>query len=53
VKQTGLHPNSLEVVMIAFPAGTFPPGDYRLTLTGVRADGTTADLGGYPFRVVQ
>jgi hypothetical protein len=52
-QKTGLHPNALEVVMVAFPPGSFPPGDYRLTLTGVRADGTTADLGGYPFRVVR
>jgi hypothetical protein len=52
-KKAGLHPNALEVVMIAVPAGVLQPGDYRLTLTGVRADGTTADLGGYPFRVVR
>jgi hypothetical protein len=52
-KKAGLHPNALEVVMIAVPAGFLQPGDYRLTLTGVRADGTSADLGGYPFRVVR
>lgn len=51
VRQEGLRPNALEVLMITFPASSFSPGTYRLTLEGLRPDGTAADLGGYPFRI--
>jgi hypothetical protein len=51
-QKSGLKPNALETVMIAFPATFFTPGDYRLRLEGMRADGTAAEIGGYPFRVV-
>jgi hypothetical protein len=52
-RQEGLRPNALEVLMITFPASSFPPGTYRLALEGLRPDGTSADLGGYPFRIVR
>lgn len=51
-QKSGLKPNALETVMVAFPASFFAPGDYRLRLEGVKADGTAAEIGGYPFRVV-
>ncbi|HSS48222.1 MAG TPA: zf-HC2 domain-containing protein [Thermoanaerobaculia bacterium] len=51
-QKSGLKPNALETVMIAFPASFFTPGEYRLRLEGVKADGTAAEIGGYPFRVV-
>jgi Putative zinc-finger len=50
-RQDGLKPNALEVLMVTFPAGFFPPGDYRLTVEGLRSGGEAADLGGSPFRV--
>ena len=46
-----LRPNDLEVLMLAFPAGYFATGDYRLELEGVTAAGTAEPLGAYPFRV--
>ena len=51
-QKSGLKPNALETVMVAFPVTFFAPGDYRLRLEGVKADGTAAEIGGYPFRVV-
>jgi hypothetical protein len=51
-REGGLEPNALETVMITFPARFFSPGDYRLELEGLRADGTAGEIGGYPFRVV-
>jgi hypothetical protein len=51
-RQAGLKPNALETVMITFPASFFAPGEYRLRLEGVKTDGTAAEIGGYPFRVV-
>lgn len=53
----GLEPNALEVVMVTFPAGFFPPGDFRLTLEGIlpegaeEGEGGTEELGSYPFRI--
>ena len=52
-RQEGLRPNALEVLMITFPASSFSPGAYRLALEGLRPDGSAADLGGYPFRIVR
>jgi hypothetical protein len=51
-RQSGLKLNALETVMITFPRTFFAPGEYRLRLEGVRTDGTAAEIGGYPFRVV-
>src|SRR5689334_5990764 len=51
-RQYGLKPNALEAVMITVPSSFFAPGEYRLWLEGVKADGTAAEIGGYPFRVV-
>jgi hypothetical protein len=50
-RQDGLRPNALEVLMVSFPAGFFPPGDYRLTVEGLRPGAPPADLGSHPFRV--
>jgi len=50
-RQEGLRPNALEVLMVSFPAGFFPPGDYRLTVEGLRPGAPPADLGSHPFRV--
>lgn len=50
-RQEGLKPNALETLMITFPKTFFKPGDYRLAIEGVKADGGTAEVGGYPFRV--
>ena len=52
-REGSLKPNALETVMITFPARFFSPGDYRLALEGLRADGTASEIGGYPFRVVR
>jgi hypothetical protein len=51
-RQAGLKPNALETLMVTFPKTFFKPGEYRLLLEGVRPDGGTAEIGGYPFRVV-
>lgn len=51
--QEGLKPNALETLMITFPKTFFQPGDYRLKIEGVQADGGTVEIGGYPFRVVE
>ena len=50
-RQEELKPNALETLMITFPKTFFKPGDYRLTLEGVKADGGATEIGGYPFRV--
>ena len=47
----GLRPNALEVLMLSFPADFFPPGDYRLSVAGLEAEGRVVELEGYPFRV--
>lgn len=52
LRQSGLKPNALEAVMVTFPVSLLPPGEYRLRLEGVKTDGTAAEIGGYPFRVV-
>ena len=51
-RQDGLQPNALETLMITFPASFFTPGEYRLRVEGIQADGTASEIGGYPFRVV-
>jgi anti-sigma factor RsiW len=51
-RQSGLKPNALETVMVAFPAAFFTAGEYRLRLEGVKTDGTAAEIGGYPFRIL-
>lgn len=52
-RQQGLKPNALETLMITFPKTFFTPGDYRLTIEGVKVDGGAMEIGGYPFRVVE
>jgi hypothetical protein len=52
-RQAGLEPNALETLMVTFPKTFFKPGEYRLRLEGIRPDGGTAEIGGYPFRVVE
>jgi hypothetical protein len=52
-QRSGLKPNALEALMITFPSTFFAAGDYRLRVEGVRPDGGTAEVGGYPFRVVE
>jgi hypothetical protein len=52
-RQAGLKPNALETLMVTFPKTFFKPGEYRLLLEGIRPDGGTAEIGGYPFRVVE
>jgi hypothetical protein len=51
-EKAGLKPNALEALMITFPSAFFAPGEYRLRVEGVKPDGSTAEVGGYPFRVV-
>lgn len=51
-RQEGLKTNALETLMITFPKSFFQPGDYRLRIEGVPADGKAVEIGGYPFRVV-
>jgi hypothetical protein len=51
-RQGGLKPNSLEALMITFPASFFAPGDYRLKIEGIAADGTASAVGEYGFQVV-
>jgi hypothetical protein len=50
-EKAGLKPNALEALMITFPSSFFAPGDYRLRVEGVKADGSAVEVGGYPFRV--
>lgn len=50
-QKSGLKPNALEAVMITFPSSFFAPGDYRLRVEGVRADGSVSEIGGYPFTI--
>lgn len=52
-RQDGLRTNALETLMLTFPKTFFQPGEYRLRIEGVRADGGALEIGGYPFRVVQ
>jgi hypothetical protein len=51
-EKAGLKPNALEALMITFPSRFFAPGDYRLRVEGVKPDGSSAEVGGYGFRVV-
>jgi anti-sigma factor RsiW len=51
-QKSGLKPNALEAVMVTLPTAFFTAGEYRLRLEGVKMDGTAAEIGGYPFRVV-
>jgi hypothetical protein len=51
-ERSGLKPNALEALMITFPSRFFAPGDYRLRVEGVKPDGSSAEVGGYGFRVV-
>lgn len=50
-REAGLKPNALEALLLTFPVGFFKPGDYRLLLEGVRAEGGASELGGYSFRI--
>jgi hypothetical protein len=50
-RQAGLHPNALEALMITFPAAFFAPGDYRLKIEGIGADGAASAVGEYAFKV--
>ena len=52
-RQEGLRTNALETLMLTFPKTFFQPGEYRLRIEGVRADGGAVEVGGYPFRVVE
>jgi len=51
-RQGGLKPNALEALMITFPATFFTPGDYRLKIEGIAADGTASAVGEYGFQVL-
>jgi hypothetical protein len=51
-EQAGLKPNALEALMVTFPSSFFAPGEYSLRVDGVKPDGSVAEVGGYPFRVV-
>ncbi len=51
-EKAGLKPNALEALMITFPSSFFAPGDYRLRVEGLKPDGSSAEVGGYAFRVV-
>jgi hypothetical protein len=45
-----LSANALDLITVTFPVAFLPPGDYRLTLEGLTADGTAESLGTFPFR---
>jgi len=51
-ERDGLKPNALEALLLTFPPRFFPPGDYRLKLSGIAADGAPSLLGSYPLRVL-
>lgn len=51
-QKAGLKPNALEAVLLTFPAGFFQPGEYRLSLAGVKPEGGAVELGGYGFRIL-
>jgi hypothetical protein len=51
-RQGGLLPNALETLMVTFPASFFAPGDYRLNVEGLGADGSAIELDRYRFRIV-
>jgi hypothetical protein len=50
-RRSDLRPNALEVLLVTFPASTFSPGEHRLRVEGLRADGRATELGSYRFRV--
>lgn len=52
-RQEGLETNALETLLLTFPKSFFQPGDYRLRIEGVQADGGAVEIGGYRFRVVE
>lgn len=47
----GLHPDSRDTLVLLLPASLLPPGLYRLTIEGVKKDGTGFAVAAYPFRV--
>lgn len=51
-RQSGLKRNSLETLLLTFPSSYFAPGEYRLKVTGVPAQGLPLALGEYRFRIV-
>lgn len=51
-RRADLVPNSLETLLITFPANLFAPGDYGFTVEGLTADGMAVAVGEYSFRVV-
>jgi hypothetical protein len=50
-KGDGLRPGAGDALVISVYSTLLAPGDYRLRLTGVTADGKTAPAGDVPFRV--
>lgn len=51
-QKAGLKPNALEAVLLTFPAGFFQPGEYRLSLAGVKPEGGAVELGGHGFTIL-
>lgn len=50
-RRDGLQLNALEVVMVTFPVDFLPPGEYRLELAGLDAEGAATALSTHPFQV--
>lgn len=50
-RQAGLRRNSLETVLLTFPAGYFPSGAYTLKVEGLPGAAGPAEMGSYRFRV--
>jgi hypothetical protein len=52
-KRSGLEPDADNSLSVEFNSTFFRDGDYRLTVEGVAADGSTSVVGTYSFRVLK
>lgn len=49
----GLHPDSRDTLVLLLPSAMLQPGDYRLTIEGMKDGGPSFAVAAYPFRVVR
>ncbi len=49
----GLHPDSRETLVLLLPAAMLQPGDYRLTIEGMKDGSPAFAVAAYPFLVVR
>jgi hypothetical protein len=51
-KRGGNKPNRYNSLSVGFNSRFFRPGDYLLKVEGISGEGTPAQIGNYPFRVI-